>query len=204
MTHRIEHHHLADLVARLDPQNEKLHTLEDIKASIRRHGFTEPPLVDERTGLIGAGHGRIEALLEMQQAGEDPPRRISPADDGDWMVPVLREGHESPDDLGATDYRITANRLTEVGGWDLKRLTTNLKTLADAGRLTGTGYTEVDLSALVKSYKDSTAGDDGAPDQSARLITRRSVLVDVADDAGQRQLIDRLTKEGYSCRALNS
>lgn len=204
-SHRIEHVPLTWLVARLDPANEKSHEIPDIKASIRRHGFTEPALLDERTGLLGAGHGRVEALAEMFAACETRPKRIleGEGDDvGDWLVPVLRDGLATEDDLAARDYRITSNKLTEKGGWVLDRLTASLTELRAAGRLEGTGYTAPDLDALLASIPKSEPAP--APDQSARLITRRSVLVDVADDKTQRDLIDRLTKEGLKCRALNS
>lgn len=201
-SHRIELVELSWLMGRLDPKNEKAHDLPDIRASIRRHGFTEPALLDERTGLLGAGHGRVEALAEMHADGEGPPRRIERGKNGDWLVPLLRDGLESDDDLAATDYRITANRLTEKGGWVLESLTASLAELRDAGRLEGTGYTAPDLDALIASIPRSEPTE--APDQSAKLITRRSVLVDVADDASQRRLIDQLTREGWKCRSLNS
>ncbi len=205
MSHRIEHVPLTWLVARLDPQNEKAHDLPDIKASIRRHGFTEPALLDERTGLLGAGHGRVEALAEMFADRETLPKRILDGDGddvGDWMVPVLRDGLDTADPLDAAAYRITANRLTEKGGWVTDRLAVTLSELRAADRLEGTGFTAPDLDALLASMPKHDP--EPAPDQSARLITRRSVLVDVATDQQQRDLIDRLTKEGLKCRALNS
>jgi hypothetical protein len=204
MTHRIEMVPLSWLVGRLDPKNEKSHDLPAIKASIREHGFTIPALIDERTGLLGAGHGRVEALAEMFEDDEDPPRRIGreSLSGGDWLVPLLRDGLETTDDLNAAAYRIVDNRSGELGGWVLDRLTASLSDLRAADRLEGTGFTAPDLDGLLASMPKPDP--KPAPDQSARLITRRSVLVDVADDASQRQLIDRLTKEGLKCRALNS
>ncbi len=204
MSHRIEHVPLSWLIARLDPQNEKDHSIPDIKASIRRHGFTTPAEVDERTGMIGAGHGRIEALAEMFEADEDPPARIGreSLSGGEWMVPILRDALDTADDLDAADYRITANKLTEKGGWVPERLAATLTELRAAERLEGTGFTAPDLDALLASIPKHDPAP--APDQSARLITRRSVLVDVGTDQQQRELIDRLTREGLKCRALNS
>lgn len=203
MSHRIEHVPLSALVEMLDPANEKDHSIPDIKASIREHGFTAPALVDERTGLIGAGHGRIEALWEMFRNGEPTPKRIELDDRGDeWLVPLLRDGLDTPDDLAAAAYRIVDNRSGEKGGWVLHRLTASLSALKAADRLEGTGYTAPDLDALIASIPRSEP--QPAPDQSAKLITRRSVLVDVADDASQRALLDELTQRGMKCRALNS
>ena len=55
---RIEYVSLA--AARHWPRNPKLHSLPDIGASMDRFGFTEPPIIDERTGFIAAGHGRFD------------------------------------------------------------------------------------------------------------------------------------------------
>lgn len=203
MTHRIEHVPLSALLLKLDPNNEKTHDLPDIMASIRRHGFTTPAEIDERTGLLGAGHGRVEALATMCEAREERPRRIGfDSETGEWLVPLLRDALDTDDDLDAADYRITANRLTEKGGWDPGRLTATLSELRAANRLEGTGFTAPDLDALLASMPRQHPA--LAPDQSERLITRRSVLVEVADDRAQRELIDRLTKDGLKCRALNS
>ncbi len=203
MSHRIEHVALSSLILRLDPANEKSHDLPDIMASIERHGFTTPAEVDERTGLIGAGHGRIEALAALCEADKAPPKRIHvDTETGEWLVPLLRDSLDTEDDLDAADYRITANRLTEKGGWVPERLAATLTELRAAGRLEGTGFTAPDLDALLASIPKHDP--EPAPDQSARLITRRSVLVDVGTDQQQRDLIDRLTREGLKCRALNS
>lgn len=203
MTHRIEMVPLSSLVEMLDPENEKAHDLPDIKESIRRHGFTTPAEVDERTGKIGAGHGRIEALWEMHRNGEPTPKRLELDDRGDeWLVPLLRDALDTADDLDAAAYRVGANRLTEKGGWVHDKLTASLSALRDAKRLEGTGYTPPDIDSLLASMPRQAPTE--APDQSAKLITRRSVLADVPDDASQRALIAELTDRGIKCRALNS
>lgn len=202
-SHRVEALPLSALAKMFDPANVKLHNTEGIRASLRRHGWVEPPVVDERTGYLGAGHGRVEALVEMHTDREPPPHRITLMPDGDWLVPVLREAHQSADDLDAKHYIVASNQLTTAGGWDESRLTTVLADLKANDALEGTGFTPPDLDSLLASF--GPREDPGpAPDQSAKLITRRSVLVDVADDKAQRDLIDRLTKENYKCRALNS
>lgn len=202
-SHRVEALPLSQLAKMFDPGNPKSHDLPGIKASLRRHGYVEPSVIDERTGYFGAGHGRIEALVEMHDDGEAPPRRVQPMAGGDWLVPVLREAHESADDIDAEHYIVASNGLTAAGGWDDKRLTTVLADLKAHDALEGTGFTAPDLDALLASFGPKE-DPSPAPDQSAKLITRRSVLVDVADDKAQRDLIDRLDKEGFRCRALNS
>ena len=55
---RIEYVALADL--KRHPRNPKDHDLGAISRSVNRFGFTAPVIIDERTGYLAAGHGRIE------------------------------------------------------------------------------------------------------------------------------------------------
>jgi ParB-like chromosome segregation protein Spo0J len=43
-------------------RNPKLHDRRGIRASVTRFGFVEPITIDERTGRLVAGHGRLEQL----------------------------------------------------------------------------------------------------------------------------------------------
>lgn len=62
-----------DLVAA--PRNPKRHAEADLAVSLSKHGYTEPVLLDERTGKLVAGHGRVEALLAAQNRGGGTTRR---------------------------------------------------------------------------------------------------------------------------------
>ncbi len=109
------------------PRNPKLHDLDRLGDSIERFGFVQPILVDERTGQIVAGHGRLEALQKMQGEGRAPPNRIK-VEDGTWLVPVLRGvGFENEQEAEA--YLLADNRLVETGGWDEKLLLESFKAL---------------------------------------------------------------------------
>jgi hypothetical protein len=81
-------------------RNPKLHAARDIDASITRFGFVEPIVMDERTGRLVAGHGRLEDLLTKQQGGGAPPDGIVVDEQGRWRVPVVR-GWSSADDAEA-------------------------------------------------------------------------------------------------------
>jgi hypothetical protein len=96
-------------------KNPKLHDIRRIKESISAFGFVSPIVVNETTGKLVAGHGRLEALTAMRDAGEPPPLRIHEAD-GDWLVPVLR-GVAFDDDTQAAQFALIDNKLTELGGW---------------------------------------------------------------------------------------
>lgn len=99
------------------PRNPKKHDLPTIKDSIRRFGFVELPVRDEKSGRLVAGHGRQEALSEMHAQGEEPPANVRVREDGEWLVPILC-GISFKDDREAEAYIIASNRLTERGGWD--------------------------------------------------------------------------------------
>ncbi len=111
---RIEYLPLKDLKAA--PRNPKLHNLPALGQSFDRFGFTQPLMMDERTGRLVAGHGRLEELRILQTAGQKPPGRIK-VQGKDWLVPVIR-GISFDSDEAAEAYLLADNRLVEMGGWD--------------------------------------------------------------------------------------
>lgn len=128
-------------------RNPKLHSDEALSASVSRFGFTAPVIVNERTGVLVAGHGRLDELVRRKAAGEDPPARVVAKGD-DWLVPVVR-GVSFETDEEAAAYAIADNRIVEMGGWDdneLSKLLAEIQT-TDLG-LGGTGFTADDLMGL--------------------------------------------------------
>lgn len=145
-------------------RNPKLHAVSDINASMGRFGFTEPIMMDERTGLLVAGHGRLETLAAMRQANKSAPEGISLAPDGEWMVPVVR-GWASRSDEDAEAYILASNQLTTKGGWDNGALAEMLKDLAAAGALEGTGFGAKELADLLDEIDTPLPDDiDDAPE----------------------------------------
>lgn len=131
-------------------RNPKNHDLDKIKGSIRHHGFVQPLVEDGTTDRLVAGHGRLEALLAMQAAGEAPPRRIKLLPDGGWAAPVVT-GVSFATEAEAEAYLVADNHLVEVGGWDDRALSEMLKDLAtnDPVAFQGSGFDESQLAALV-------------------------------------------------------
>lgn len=177
--HRLEWVAVADL--RPARRNPKLHDLDGIRRSIGRFGFVEKPLVDERTGLLLAGHGRQEALSAMETAPTDeerragPPRGVRVGDDGRWRVQVVR-GWASRDDAEAEAYLVASNRLTETGGWDRRGLAEILRDLAvaDAELPGDAGFGKAELDSLLSSLNvfPPQAGDDDVPPGPDEPLTR--------------------------------
>ena len=95
--------------------NPKDHDLGVIYQSINRFGFTNPIMLNEATGKLLAGHGRLQALKLIKDANEPVPDRIV-EEDGRWMVPVIK-GINIDNPAEAQAYLLADNRLTELGGW---------------------------------------------------------------------------------------
>lgn len=53
--------------------NPKGHDKVGISASVERFGVVEILVVDERTGRLVSGHGRLDALLAAHAEGTPPP-----------------------------------------------------------------------------------------------------------------------------------
>jgi hypothetical protein len=128
-------------------KNPKLHSNE-IENSIGRFGYVEPIVLDERTNRIVAGHGRKAALLKLKSSGDVPPIGVVVNEKGEWIIPVIR-GWASKNDKEAEAYLIASNRLVELGGWDEKELASMMSGLHTEDLLSGVGYTQSDISAML-------------------------------------------------------
>lgn len=143
-------------------RNPKGHALAEIRASMDRFGFLEPLLMDERTGRLVGGHGRLETLADAEAAGLDRPEGVEVVS-GSWFVPVTR-GWSSTDDLEAEAALVALNHLTELGGWNNQDLSTMLADLRAGPGLVGTGYTSQSLDVLLASLKQA---DEPEPDAAS-------------------------------------
>jgi hypothetical protein len=189
---RVDYMPLSEVVAAA--RNPKLHDADGIAASISKHGLGELPLLDERTGRLVAGHGRIDDLRDRYQRGQDPPGGVLVDAEGEWKVPVVR-GWASTSDDAAAAYLIGSNGLTISGGWDDKELAALLGELRDADPawLEATGLNEQDLDDLLALAApddlDEVARRVGEPDETDTWpVVRVKVPKHVA--AAWRELVD--------------
>jgi DNA modification methylase len=165
----IERRLVVDLVPYA--RNSRTHSdtqVDQIAASIREWGWTNPVLVDERGGII-AGHGRI---LGAQRLGM-------------LEVPVLVASGWTEDQKRA--YVIADNKLAENAGWDDELLAAEMAALKLSGfDLQLTGFDADELLALLKGEGDGDgdgAGqDDGKADEIPPLAT---VICSQAGDVWQ-------------------
>jgi hypothetical protein len=196
---RLEYMPLDDLLGRRDPRNPKGHADADIRHSLGRFGYTEPVMLDERTGRLIAGHGRIENLDQRRTAGQHPPDGIVIAADGTWTIPVTR-GWASRSDEEAAAYLVTSNQLTIKGGWHADPLAAILQEIASATSdgLEGTGFTVADLDLVLAEVSDAGPldvdaewGAAGMPDYVSDDLRRKySVLVSFPSEDDQQAFFE--------------
>lgn len=136
-------------------KNPKQHAAEAISTSIGRFGYIEPVVLDERTGRLVAGHGRIESLRAKKLTGEPPPEGVKD-ENGEWLVPVLR-GWKSRSDTEAQAYLLASNQLTFAGGWDEGQLSAMLAELDASKALDGVGFSDEELQRLLGHPEDGPA-----------------------------------------------
>ncbi|WP_349645090.1 ParB/Srx family N-terminal domain-containing protein [Bradyrhizobium sp. Leo121] len=114
-----------------NPRTHSKKQIAQIEKAIRRFGFTNPVLVDDRNGVI-AGHGRLEAAKSI----------------GLSEVPTVRLSDLTEADIRA--YVIADNRLAENAGWDRNLLGLELKYLSELEidfdvSITGFELPEIDI-----------------------------------------------------------
>lgn len=189
-----------DGVLRAD-RNPKRHDAALIRKSIGKFGVVETPALDERTGKLVAGHGRLNEWERARAAGENPPDGVQVVD-GDWHVPISR-GWASRDDAEADAYLLVSNRSTELGGWDGPELAGLLTDVTSDGLLDYTGFTEDDLATLLGGNDDE---DDPIADTDSDPGDYPSYGVAIVCHTLQEQAdtYEALTEQGYRCQLANS
>lgn len=183
------------------PRNSKLHDFGAIHESYKRWGFVSPILIDEKTGRLVAGHGRLDTLQQAKASGSAPPDRIV-VKDGEWFVPVIR-GIEFTDIQEAEAYLIADNRVQELGGgWNEVDLAAILADHAASDRgLTAIGFDQDDLDAMLRRISGSH---DEATGASTGSGTEFLVQVELYSEVAQKELFERLKAEGYECKAVTN
>lgn len=132
----------ADLIR--DERNARTHSaaqIEQIKASLRKFGRTNPALTAGDDLL--AGHGRIEAATQLWADGETI-RHCPVAGE----VPTVDLSHLDADERRA--YILADNKLAENAGWDVDLLAAELADLQEAGfDLSVIGFDDAELADLL-------------------------------------------------------
>jgi len=162
-----------------DPDNPKDHDVGAIDESVNVFGFVNPMGINEESGLVIFGHGRLKDLLGKQDRGERPPGNVR-LEDGRWLAPVVRGVHLDAEKAKA--YVIADNQLTFLGGWNEPKLLANLIELAGPAKigigLRGTGFAPDDIDRLERLLNPSDH-DDPIPhvDLAAKLQSKWGTVV---------------------------
>ena len=130
--------------------NARMHTtkqVEQIKASIKEFGFTNPLLIDSDYNLI-AGHGRLEAIQQLNNFDyKDNPITQAPA----VIISDLSEAQRKA--LIIADNKIADNSYFAT---DLLKLELQgLESLIDLDLL---GFSDSELSEILDSVSDNDGG----------------------------------------------
>jgi DNA modification methylase len=167
---RIEYLSLSEILRA--PRNSKGHDIGLLHQSFSRFGYVEPIVINEATGRLVAGHGRLDTLQQRKASGEKPPSRIREKD-GEWFVPVLR-GIAFADDSEAEAYLIASNQSVIAGGWDEAALVPMLADLATKpDGLVGVGFDGDDIDRMMRDLQRASGqpltSQDNEPEKSEEL-----------------------------------
>jgi hypothetical protein len=146
-TPRLEIEYVDLMAFRVAPGNAKDHDIGALIGFIKLYGFRDPVGVDGyMDGLTAEGHGRLQALMLMKSQGDPAPLYIV-EEGGAWFVPAVK-GYVSENEAIFRGYRLAHNRATELGGWNVPLLKTELTILNSAEAVEISGFTADDLAAL--------------------------------------------------------
>jgi hypothetical protein len=130
------------------PENPKRHDLGLLRNSIEHFGFVEPIVLDERTGFVISGHGRLDTMLDRQRVGSKKIPEGVVVRDGRWAVPVVR-GWSSKDDGDARAVLVALNQVGPKGGWDADALLDILQAVDSDQLLALTGFSDAEFRKLM-------------------------------------------------------
>ncbi len=166
-------------------RNSRTHSDEQVAqlaALIREFGWTNPILVDGENGII-AGHGRLAAARKL----------------GLTEVPVIELAHLTAAQKRA--YIIADNKAAMNAGWDLPMLREEIHELDAANfDLTLTAFTEKEIENLM--VDGLGGGDEGHGEGEGSVKEQWHVLIECSGEREQAQVLERMTHEGYRCKAL--
>jgi ParB-like chromosome segregation protein Spo0J len=176
---RVEHWPIERL--RRYERNARTHTaaqVDQVAASIREFGFTNPLLVDPE-GVLIAGHCRLAAASKL----------------GLPAVPVIVLGHLTEAQRRA--YVIADNQLALQSGWDLGVLEAEVEALQVEGFDVGLlGFDADELSRMLGGEHEGT--DDEGEDDGDDVIDRSIALAIVLTPEEMAQWREAKAELGYS------
>jgi ParB-like chromosome segregation protein Spo0J len=160
---------------RIDPANARRHSdrnIDAIMSSLMRFGQQKPIVIDANN-VVRAGNGTLAAAKGL----------------GWTHIDVVRS-----DLIGveATAFAIADNRTAELAEWDTEVLAAALND-PDIGDL---GFDAKEIRKILGELQEA------GPQLPTQLGDTFQVIVECHDEAQQKELFDRVTAEGFTCRLL--
>jgi DNA modification methylase len=138
-----------------NPRTHSAEQIEQVAASMREWGWTNPLLVDE-DGVLIAGHCRL--MAGQKNGYQEAPVMVARG----WSAEQIRA------------YVIADNKLALNAGWDESLLVAELEALSEADfQMELIGFSDEELKALTAEPEPEPDNDgrDNVPEQQAQAIT---------------------------------
>lgn len=168
---------IGDLKPYRNNPRENKQAVAAVARSIKEFGFRQPIVVDKR-GVIVVGHVRYLAAIKLQLK----------------RVPVHVATDLSAKQLQA--YRIADNQTGSLSEWDFDKL------IVEVGDLRRDAFDLASLGFKPQQFNDLVAAVDGGElrGQGQAIGEAWEIRVECRDEAHQREVYERLTGEGLTCR----
>jgi ParB-like chromosome segregation protein Spo0J len=170
-----------------DPANLNTHdekNLRAIRGSLKEFGQVEPLVVHKETGKVIGGNGRLEAMRALGWTECD-------------IVEVDSDG------VHATALGIALNRTAKTSVFDDDALARTLRALQDEDfNLDSVGFTDAEVDALFGVGDGDDAGGEDEPEAREPWQGRFEIVIELASEAEQQEVFERLTADGLKCRVL--
>lgn len=156
--------------------NAKIHTaeqVEQIKRNIEEFGFNDPIAVWHENEII-EGHGRLLAVMEMDDITE---------------VPIIRLDDLTDEQRKA--YTLVHNKLTMNTDFDFELLNLELDDIID-----------IDMSKFGFDVSTDFDLNDNDNRKEATYSENISVVISCENENEAERIFNELTSEGYECRIL--
>jgi Predicted transcriptional regulators len=154
--------------------NAKKHSAEQVEAikkSIKKFGFNDPIAV-WKDNVIIEGHGRLLAVMEMDDIKE---------------VPIIRLDDLTDKERKA--YTIAHNKLTMNTGFDNDMLGEELKSIMDEIDMTDFGFGDFELSVLTEDFEPTPYDDKEIEEYSTnedKFLAKKRVIITFTDEDAQK------------------
>ena len=159
--------------------NSRTHSeaqIQQVAASIKEFGFTNPILIDEKGSII-AGHGRL-AAAQILQMEEVPTITLSGLSDAQRKA-----------------YVIADNKLALNAGWDFDLLKLEILDLDGEIDLSILGFDENELALIIDQLE---AVEPELKEEDYKEVF--NVIVSCADESHQERVYNELLEKGYECQ----